>query len=134
MRKISGLIGALALILAATSCGGDSSGPDNGGGGGGGGGGGTCPAGTFCMGSSTFSPTVRSVTAGTTVAWQNNSGISHNVTWDNDAGRNAALAGDGTGDIPEFSSGSHTRLFNATGTYPFRCTIHPGMNATLTVQ
>jgi len=74
------------------------------------------------------------VTGGTTVTWQNASSVSHNVTWDNTAGRNAALAGDGTGDINDFANESHTRLFNAAGTYGFHCTIHPGMNGTLTVQ
>jgi len=132
MRKISRLFGALTLLIAVTSCGGDSTSP--GGGGGGGGGGGTCPAGTFCMGGSVFSPTARTVAAGTTVTWQNGSNTGHTVTWDNTAGRNAALAGDGTGDIDEFSTGSHTRLFNTAGVYPFHCIIHPGMIATLTVQ
>jgi plastocyanin len=56
------------------------------------------------------------------------------VTWDNTAGRSAALAGDGTGDIPEFTSGEHSRLFNAAGSFGFHCTIHAGMNGTLTVQ
>ena len=133
MRKISGLFGGLILVLTAVSCGG------------GGDGGVTppppppppppaCPANTFCMGASSFSPTTRSVAGGTTVTWQNNSGVTHNVTWNNAAGSNAALAGDGTGDIGDFSSGSHTRLFNTAGTYGFGCTIHAGMNGSLTVQ
>jgi plastocyanin len=132
MRKISGLLGAVALMLAMTSCGGDSTSP--GGGGGGGGGGGTCPAGTFCMGASNFSPTARTVAAGSTVTWRNESGTGHNVTWDNATGRSAALPGDAAGDIPEFSSGDRTRLFSAAGAYGFHCTIHAGMNGTLTVQ
>ncbi len=133
MRKLSGLFGALTLLVAMTSCGGDSTAPS--GGGGGGGGGGNCPANTFCMGSSSFTPAARTVTAGTTVTWTNDSGVTHNVTWDDAAGRNAALAGDGTSNITDFSSGSHTRLFNTPGTYGFHCTIHaPGMTGTLTVQ
>ena len=133
MRKISGLPGVLFLVFSALSCGGGGDGgvtpppppppPPP-----------TCPAGTFCMGASSFSPTTRTVAAGTTVTWQNSSSVGHNVTWDDAAGRNAALAGDGTGDIGEFSTGSHTRLFNAAGVYAFHCTIHAGMNASLTVQ
>jgi plastocyanin len=79
------------------------------------------------------------VAVGTTVTWQNDAGIQHNVTWNDAAGRTAALAGDGTGDIGTgvnevFSTGTHTRLFNTAGTYAFHCSIHAGMNGTLTVQ
>jgi plastocyanin len=86
------------------------------------------------MGSSSFSPTARTVAVGATVTWQNDAGIFHNVTWNDAAGRAAALAGDGTGDIGDFSTGSHTRLFSAAGVYGFHCTIHAGMTGTLTVQ
>jgi plastocyanin len=132
MLRISGWFGALILTIGLVSCGGggDLTGTTGGGGGGGGG----CPAATFCMLSSSFSPTTRTVTVGTTVTWRNDALITHNVTWDAAAGRNAALAGDGTGDIVDFSSGSHTRLFNTAGTYAFHCTIHAGMIGSLTVQ
>lgn len=133
MRKFSGLSAILILVFGVVSCGGGGDGgitpppppppPPP-----------TCPANTFCMLGSSFSPTIRTVAPGSTVTWQNQSGILHNVTWDDAAGRNAALAGDGVGDIGEFSSGSHNRLFNAAGTYGFHCTIHLGMNGTLTVQ
>jgi plastocyanin len=137
MRKLSGLFGALTLLVAMSSCGGGDS-TDPGGGGGGGGGGGSCPANTFCMGSASFIPGSRTVSAGTTVTWDNDSGTTHNVNWNDAAGRNAALPGDGSGNIPDFSSGSHTRLFNTPGTYQFYCNIHgsptSGMRGTLTVQ
>lgn len=131
MRKLSGLIAVLTIVLIVASCGG---------------GGGdtvvtgpppppTCPTNTFCMTiSNSFSPATLTVPVGTTVAWENDAGTPHNVTWNNAAGRTAALAGDGTGDITDFSSGTHTRLFNTAGTFAFTCTIHPGMNGTLTVQ
>jgi plastocyanin len=134
MRKISGLFGALLLVLTAISCGGGSDGPITGGGGGGGGVP-ACPANTFCLTiSNTFSPTGLTVAAGTTIGWRNDAGTLHNVTWDAVAGRNAALAGDGTGDITDYSTGTHTRLFNTAGVYAFHCTIHAGMNGSLTVQ
>jgi len=135
MRRISGLCSAFIIALVAASCGG---GGDATGTGGGGGGGGTCPANTFCMTSTTFSPAARTVPGGTTVTWTNDSGVLHNVTWTDASGRNAALAGDGTGDLGDFSSGSHTRLFNTPGTYNFYCTIHgtptSGMHGSITVQ
>jgi len=74
------------------------------------------------------------VTVGTTVTFKNDLSIDHNVTWDNAAGVTAAEAGDGTGNIGSFGSGSHTRKFNTAGTFGFQCTIHPGMTGTLTVQ
>ena len=92
----------------------------------------------FCMTGATFSPSARTVNVGTTVTWQNDSGVIHNVTWTDAAGRNGAGAGDGTGNIDDFGSGSHTRVFSAAGTYNFYCTIHgtptSGMHGTLTVQ
>ncbi len=135
MRKISGLFGALIVALSAVSCGGGGGGYSTGTGGGGGGGGGTCPAGTFCMTATTFTPTTLTAAVGATVTWQNSSGRQHNVVWDDATGRAAALAGDDTGDMPNFDTGmSHTRKFNTAGTYGFHCTIHQGMTATLTVQ
>jgi plastocyanin len=90
------------------------------------------------MTSTTFSPASRTVTAGTTVTWSNDTGVLHNVHWNDAGGRAAALAGDGTGDIDDFSTGSHTRMFSAPGTYNFYCTIHgspnAGMHGTVTVQ
>jgi len=87
------------------------------------------------MTSSTFTPTTRTVAVGATVTWQNSSGVGHNVVWDDATGRAAALAGDGTGDMPNFDTGmSHTRMFNAAGTYWFHRAIHHGLNGTLTVQ
>lgn len=84
--------------------------------------------------SNTFSPATLTVPVGTTVTWRNDAATFHNVTWDDATGRNAAQAGDGTGNIDQFSTGSHTRRFNTAGTFGFKCTIHPGMDGTLTVQ
>jgi plastocyanin len=75
------------------------------------------------------------VAVGSTVTWQNNSGVGHTVFWDDATGRAAAAAGDGTGDMATLDNGaSHTRVFNTAGTYGFHCTIHLGMTGTLTVQ
>jgi len=85
-----------------------------------------------------FTPATLTVNSGATVTWQNDSGVIHNVVWVSAAGRNAAAAGDGTGDIANFGAGSHARLFTAPGSYDFYCTIHgsptAGMHGTLTVQ
>ena len=134
MRKIAGLCSAFALVVVAASCGGGGSAagpppppppppPPS------------CPANTFCATTSNkFSPTTLTVPTGTTVTWQNDTGVTHNVVWDDANGQNAAAAGDGTGNIGSFSTGSHTRMMTTAGTFGFHCTIHPGMNGSLTVQ
>lgn len=123
MRRISGLFGALILVSGVLSCGGGSTmvTPPP-----------TCPANTFCLESSSFFPTTLTVTAGTTVTWENDLGITHNVLFDDAAGTAAAGAGDGTGNIGNTST-THTRKFTTAGTFGFHCNIHPGMNGTLTV-
>lgn len=121
MRRISGSFGVLFLAIGIASCGGGSSTAP------------TCPGNTFCLLNTTFSPTALSVASGTTVTWEIDQPNTHNVIWDNAAGKTAAGAGDATGDIGTFSAGTHTRRFTTTGTFGFHCTIHPGMAATLTV-
>jgi plastocyanin len=125
MRRLSGLFGALILAVGVLSCGGGGdtmvTPPP------------TCAANTICLESSTFFPSTLSVAAGTTVTFENDIGIFHNVLWDDAAGRAAAGAGDGTGDIGD-ASATHTRKFVTAGTYGFHCTVHPAtMTGTLTV-
>jgi plastocyanin len=50
----------------------------------------------------------------------------HNVTFN-------AAAPTG-GNIPDTPSGSVSRTFPAAGSFPYRCTLHAGMNATVNVQ
>ena len=143
MSRSFGLLGVLVLAVAMSSCGGDSTAPI-GGGGGGGGGVNTCPAGTFCMGSSSFytqagtNITTLSVPANTAVTWTNGSGIEHNVVFETPA--TALAVGTGSsGDIGLHSSGSNQRQFAVSGSsHPFHCTIHgtatSGMRGTVTIQ
>ncbi|HVS60321.1 MAG TPA: plastocyanin/azurin family copper-binding protein [Gemmatimonadaceae bacterium] len=141
MRKISGLFGALILAIGVASCGGggDATGtppppppppPPP-----------TCPANTFCMGSANFvtaaGTTTLSVPANTAVTWTNDSGIGHNVIFDDPA--TALAVGTGNpGNIPLHTSGSNQRQFAATGNHPFYCSIHgtatTGMHGTVTIQ
>jgi plastocyanin len=132
---------ALATAVVATaSCGGGGGGSGitgTGGGGGGGGGGGvmeTCTTGTFCMSGDAFVPTTASAAVGAVVSWVNGSGTTHNVIFDNPGAAGPAAAGQSSGNIGDFSSGTQSRIFSTAGTYPFHCTIHAGMNGTLTVQ
>ena len=139
MRKMSGLFGALILVIGVASCGGgsDATGtppppppppPPP-----------TCPANTFCMRSTSFttaaSTTTLSVPVNTAVTWTNDSGILHDVTFDVPA---SALAV-GTGSSGTFSApvnSSNQRQFAVSGSsHPFHCTIHGvGMQGTVNVQ
>jgi len=71
-----------------------------------------------------FTPGSITVTAGTTVTWTNNDNMTHNVTSNSGA----------------FSSGNieagktYSFTFNTKGTFPYTCTIHPGMTGTVIVN
>jgi plastocyanin len=75
------------------------------------------------VGDNQFTPPDIQVSPGTTVTWtwaQNAS--THNVTFND---------GVASGDR---ASGTFTRTFANTGTFPYSCTLHPGMSGTVTVK
>src|SRR5438046_2054070 len=126
MKKISSIV-VIAILSVSIACGGS------------GGGGGivsppappppppaTCPDNTFCMRSASFSPTTLTVVKGTTVGFQNTLGVEHFVVFDSQAS--------GAADIGDITSGTVNRTFNTAGTFAFHCTIHAGMNGSITVQ
>ena len=68
------------------------------------------------------------VQVGTTVTWTNRDGVAHTTT----AGQPGALTGEW--DSGRVSTGSmFTLSFNQPGTFRYFCTIHPSMQATVTV-
>lgn len=72
--------------------------------------------GTICLlASNSFNPSQVTITAGTTVTFNNASGVTHNVTF--------TTAG-APGNIPDFASGTHAVTFAVAGTYNYHCTIH----------
>jgi hypothetical protein len=82
------------------------------------------PANTVAMQDNSFSPATRTVAAGTTVRWVNNGSVVHNTTSDT-----------GLWASPNVNpAGEFTRAFNTTGTFPYTCTLHPGMAGTIVVQ
>ena len=71
-----------------------------------------------------YSPGNVTVAVGGTVSWTNNDITSHTVTsnsnvWD------SGLIGAGR---------TFSRTFPTAGSFPYHCTIHPGMSGTVTVQ
>lgn len=141
MRNLRVAAGALIVAVAAACGGGGAavtgpSGGTNGSTGNPPGNSSGCGTNTICMqfsapdaystGTGSFSPSVLTVTTGSTVTFSNNSGVAHNVVFDA-----SAPAG---GDIGAISSGTQSRTFSTAGSYPFHCTIHAGMTGSVTVQ
>jgi plastocyanin len=82
------------------------------------------PVGARTLGSAAYVPNPVMITVGSTVTWTNNDTIPHTSTSDNgvfDSGNMAAGA--------KFSF-----TFNTRGTFPYHCTFHPGMVASVVVQ
>lgn len=77
----------------------------------------------FIQGSA-FEPSAITVAAGTTITWTNKDGMDHTVT------SNTGLFDSGS--IGNNATYSHT--FSTVGTFPYKCTIHPTMNASVIVK
>jgi plastocyanin len=71
-----------------------------------------------------FNPAEIQATVGQTVTFTNNDSAPHTATLD-----------DGSCTTPNLSEGSSGGLtFNAAGTYPFHCNVHPDMKGTITIS
>lgn len=71
-----------------------------------------------------FNPATITVTAGTTITWTNKDGIAHTVTSNTGAFNSGTLNADGT----------YSHLFSTAGSFPYHCTFHPNMTATVIVN
>lgn len=119
------MILSLTAFLAACGGGSDSTGPGTTGGGGGGGG--PTPVATNAVDISgfAFGPASIKVASGATVTWTNSDRTAHNVTFDG-----AVVPPSGN-----FDAGSRAMAMpTAAGVYTYRCTLHAGMNGSVTVQ
>jgi len=72
-----------------------------------------------------FAPTVTSVPVGTMVTFRNGTGFAHLIT-----GANQAW---GSPDVELQPSATVTHAFDAAGTYPYACALHPGMAGVIVV-
>ena len=108
---------AVGLVVAACGGGGDSygSGPNVNPG--------SSTSKSITVKNNVFDPSATTVTVGSTVSWSWAQGsVEHNVTFD-----------DGPKSANQ-SSGGYARTFDKAGTYPYRCTNHPAVTGTVTVQ
>ena len=113
--RLSSLIVSLTVIAAG--CGGDggySSGPNNSN---------PSTSTTVSVQNNVFTPSATTVGVGATVTWTWVQGAAdHNVTFDD--GQKSATQ----------STGGYTRVFGTAGSYPYHCTLHPGMTGSVTVR
>jgi plastocyanin len=80
---------------------------------------------SVAMQNTAFVPPAIQVSPGAVVTFTNGDNTAHNVTFNSGGATN----------IGDFTTGSRTTtMTTAPGTYSYRCTIHAGMNGTITVQ
>jgi plastocyanin len=84
----------------------------------------TIPSGAEFLGNKAFSPSDLTVDAGTAVTWTNTDRTSHTSTSD--------VAGWNSGTIAP--GGQFSFTFATAGTFPYHCSIHPGMTGTVVVR
>ena len=123
MRRLLWTISLGALALIGTGCGGNSSSPATPT---------PTPSGTqvsIVSGSSTltttaYNPNPVTIQRGGSVTWVNNDNIAHTSTSNSNVWNSATIA----------PGASFSMTFANAGTFPYHCTIHPGMVGTVTVQ
>ena len=82
-------------------------------------------AGVVTMQANTFTPTQLTIRVGQSVLWDFPAD-QHNVMFQNRTGK--------PNDIPTTSGQQVTRTFATAGTFPYDCTLHPGMSGTVIVN
>jgi plastocyanin len=80
--------------------------------------------------SMSFVPATLTIKAGTIVTWTNNDSPTHTVTSDSGLFDSGPISGTG----PYSAGGTYSFTFTTAGTFPYHCTIHPSMKATVVVN
>jgi plastocyanin len=84
----------------------------------------TIPVGALSLGNRAYAPDDLNVAVGTTVTWMNTDSVSHTSTSDVTAWNSGVVA----------PGGQFSFAFQTAGTFPYHCTIHPGMVGTVVVR
>ena len=82
------------------------------------------PPGALSLGNRAYAPDELTVAVGTTVTWMNTDSIAHTSTSDVTGWNSGTLA----------PGGQFSFAFQTAGTFPYHCTIHPGMVGTVVVR
>jgi len=81
-------------------------------------------SGSSTLTTTAYSPNPVTVAVGGTVTWTNNDSVAHNSVANNGAWTSGTIA----------PGGSFSMTFPSAGSFPYHCSIHPGMVGTVTVQ
>jgi plastocyanin len=84
----------------------------------------TIVSGARSLTTTAYSPNPISVSVGTTIMWVNNDSTAHTATSNNGAFDTGAIS----------AGGSFSKQFSTAGSFPYHCSFHPGMVATINVQ
>jgi plastocyanin len=76
------------------------------------------------MTTTAYTPNPITVSVGGTVTWTNNDSTSHTSTANGGAWNSGSMA----------PGGKFSITFSSAGSFPYHCSIHPGMVGTVTVQ
>lgn len=76
------------------------------------------------LGTAAFQPNPANVTVGTRVRWTNQDSMAHTVTSNSGLFDSGNIAMDAV----------YERVFLATGTFPYHCSLHPNMQGAVVVQ
>ena len=126
MKKILGILALLSLFVVA--CGGGSSG---------GGGGGSNTVG---LAATTFAQNSITIKKGDSLTLTNQTGTVHiiaNGSWNGNTPNPKQEPGAPVVNNMQFNSANQSQTigpFNTAGTFHYYCSVHPGMNLTVTVQ
>jgi plastocyanin len=110
---LTGFISLFMVLVITNSCSKSSSGSS----------GGPGPNEVWIEGNA-FNPSTITVAAGTTITWTNKDGVTHSVTSNTSIFDSGAMNAGGT----------FPHQFAAAGSYPYHCTFHPFMVATVVVN
>ena len=81
-------------------------------------------SGSSTLTTTAYSPNPVTVAVGGTVTWTNNDSVAHTSVANNGAFSSGTIAPGGT----------FSMTFPSAGSFPYHCSIHPGMVGTVTVQ
>ncbi|HEY3160769.1 MAG TPA: plastocyanin/azurin family copper-binding protein [Vicinamibacterales bacterium] len=84
----------------------------------------TIPSGARTLGTAAFVPNPVTVSQGTVVTWSNTDSIVHDMVSDTGVFDSGLVSANGTVRV----------TFSTRGTFPYHCSLHPGMVGTIIVQ